>query len=171
MPVSYVRHRARELERSFRVRNLLEQSACVLALICCVGVIAMAPHAWIKIGVALLLAGIVYSMVQWRRRATGHRSQVFESVDASLVFYRRELERQRDIHRTLWRWYLLPMAPGTTVILMWSFLGDPHTKGTSTAWIVVGMLLIWITFAVVYERAKAAQCQREIDALASLGGD
>jgi hypothetical protein len=171
MPISYLRHRARKLERSFRVRHYLEQSAFVLALILCVRVIAVAPHAWVKIGVALLLAGIVYSMVQWWRRARDHRSQGFESVDASLVFYRRELERQRDIHRTLWRWYMLPMAPGVGVILMWSFLGDAHTKGTLTPWIVLGMLLIWITLTVIYERAKAAQCQREIDALASVGGD
>jgi hypothetical protein len=76
-------------------------------------VIVMAPHVWIKAGVALLLAGIAYAMAQWRRRAAPNNARVFESVDASLVFYKRELERKRDFHRTLWRWYLLPIAPGT----------------------------------------------------------
>jgi hypothetical protein len=168
MSISYVRHRASELDRSFRFRNFFEQSTCVLALVGCAVVLVVGPHVWVKVGAALMAAGICYSLFQWRRRVAAPRPQVFESVDAGLVFYRRELERRRDIHRTLWRWYLLPMAPGAAVFLTWSLIGDPHTVGTLTPWLVVGMLVTWTTFAVIYERAKAAQCQREIEALASL---
>jgi hypothetical protein len=171
MSISYVRHRASELERAFRIRSVLEQGTCILALIWCACVIAMAPHAWIKAGVALLLVGIAYAMMQWRRRAAAHGPDAIESIDVGLVFYRRELERKRDIHRTLWRWYLLPMAPGVTAILTWNFFGDQHTKGTWTPWIVAAMVLAWIAFAVIYEWFKAAQCQREIDALSTLDRD
>jgi hypothetical protein len=121
-----------------------------------------------KAGVALLLAGIAYSMMQWRRRVGASRTHAFESTDAGLVFYERELERKRDFHRTLWRWYLLPMAPGIIAILTWNFFGDPRTRGTWTPWVVAAMLIVWIVFALMYERIKAAQCQREIDSLSSL---
>jgi hypothetical protein len=168
MSATYISHRASELTRSFRIRNVLEQGACWIALIWCVCVIVMAPSVWIKEGVALLLLGIAYAMLQWRRRMAADRATPgFESIDTGLVFYKRELERKRDIHRTLWRWYLLPMAPGAFAILAWNFFGDPHTKGTWTPWIVAGMLFIWVVLALIYERFKAAQCQREIDALPS----
>jgi hypothetical protein len=171
MSIAYVRHRASELERAFRVRSLLEQGVGLLVLIWCAYVIVVAPHLWIKAGVALLLAGIAYSMVQWRRRGIPNKTQAFESVDASLVFYTRELERKRDFHRTLWRWYMLPMAPGILAILAWSFIGDQHTRGTWTPWVVAAMLLVWTVLALIYERVKSAQFQREIDALSSLGRD
>lgn len=168
MSVSYVRHRTGELHRAFRIRNLLEQGSSLVALAGCLIVIVMAPHPWIKSAAALLLIGGAYAQVQWRRRTASLRSVPSESSASSLEFYKRELERKRDVHLTLWRWYLLPMAPGVIAMLTWNFFVDPQTKGTSAPWAVLGMLTIWIVFSVIYERYKAAQCQREIDALSGL---
>lgn len=168
MPIAYVRHRVNELDKAFRIRNALEQGACVLALVWCAVVIATSSDVWLQVGITLLLLGIVYSLVQWRRRVAAHRPQASDAASAGIVFYRRELERKRDIHRTLWRWYLLPMLPGAAVVLPWNFFGHPELKGTLIPWFALATVVVWITIFLLYERAKAAQCQREIDALASL---
>jgi CDP-diglyceride synthetase len=171
MSASYVRHRTGELHRAFRIRNVLEQGTSLLALAGCLIVIVLAPHPWIKSAVALLLIGGAYALFQWRRRTASLGTDPSESVTASLTFYKHELERKRDIHRTLWRWYLLPLAPGVIGVLSWNFFGDPQTRGTSAPWVVLGLLVVWIVFSVIYERYKAAQCQREIDALSALETD
>lgn len=168
MSATYIRHRARELERGFRVRSLLEQGTSALGIVGCLVVLFVAPHPWVKAAAALLLAGVAYALIQWRRRTAALRIDPSDAVEAGVVFYKRELERKRDIHLTLWRWYLLPMAPGVIAILTWNFFGDPHTRGTAGPWGPLAMLVVCIVGSVIYERHKAAQCQREIDALASL---
>ncbi|GFE79885.1 hypothetical protein GCM10011487_18850 [Steroidobacter agaridevorans] len=168
MSVSYVRHRTGELHRAFRIRNWLEQGAGVLGFAGCLVVILMAPHPWVKAAAALILIGGAYSGWQWHRRTASFRTDPSKSSEASLSFYKHELERKRDIHRTLWRWYLLPIAPGVIAMLSWNFFGDPQTRGTSAPWGVLGMLVVWLVVSLIYERSKAAQCQREIDALSAL---
>jgi len=171
MSVSYVRHRTSELHRTFRIRNWLEHGGSILGLAICLIVILVAPHPWVKSGVALLLIGGAYAMFQWRRRTASLRTEPSQSSVATLAFYKHELQSKRDIHLTLWRWYLLPLAPGVIAILSWNFFGDPQTKGTLAPWGVLVMLVVWIVFSMIYERYKAAQCQREIDALSGLETD
>jgi hypothetical protein len=36
-------------------------------------------------------------------------------VVASIEFHRRELVRQRDMLRSVWRWYIAPIVPGLAV--------------------------------------------------------
>ena len=162
MSTTYLRHRASELERAFKLRNYIEQGSWLLALLSCSILIFTAPDHWFRASMALLLIGIGWAMFQWRRR-TAKRPSL--AADTGLAFYIRELEHKRDLHRTLWRWYLLPMMPGAVALLTWKLFGDPGSRGTWTPWIVAGLLLVWTAGALIYERAKAAQYQREIDAL------
>ena len=169
MSVSYLRHRAGELDKSFRLRSRLEQAACLLGMILCVGIVLLEQELWQKVGAALLLVGILFGFVQWRRRTAANAAPAFESAAAGLVFYKRELERRRDIHRTLWRWYLLPIfVPAAAFLLLGIFFGDLQTRDTLSPWMVLGAITVLNIFAVAYENTKAAQYQREIDALAYL---
>ena len=169
MSTVYLRHRAGELERASRRRNILELGTGLVTLIACAILLFTTPYDLARASVALLMVGIGWAMFQWRRRAR-ERSD-FASAGSSIAFYIRELEHKRDLHKTLWRWYLLPMMPGTVAFMTWSLVGDPNARGTPTPWIVTGLVLAWIIGAVCYERAKAAQYQREIDALAALNAD
>ena len=172
MSVSYLRHRASELDKSFRLRSRLEQGACFLGLIFCAGIILLEQELWQKVGAALLLLGGLYAIVQWRRRTAASAAPAFESAATGLVFYKRELERRRDIHRTLWRWYLLPIfVPAAAFLLLGIFFGDLQTRDAMSPWIVLGAMAVLNIFAVAYENTKAAQYQREIEALASLDGE
>ena len=164
MPASYFRHRAEELEKSLKFRSALEQGACLLGVVLCAGIIGLEQEPWQKLGAAMLMVGTLYAWFQWRRRTS--RNESFDPASAGLTFYRRELERRRDIHRTAWRWYALPIiVPAVAFVL----LGMLHRHGSaSEPWIVLGAMLTCIILSFVYERQQAAKFQREIDALASL---
>ena len=163
MTTTYLRHRAIELELAFRRRSIIEQGVAIATLIACAIVLITTPGYWAKSSIVLLIVGIGWALFQWRRR-TRERSN-FAAADTSMAFYVRELEDKRDLHRTLWRWYLLPIAPGALALLIWKLFGDPASRGTWTPWIVTVLVLLWTAGALIYERAKAAQYQREIDAL------
>lgn len=164
MSIGYLHHRGRELQRAVRLRNYIEQGSCTVALLYCSIMIFAAPDHWLRASMALLIVGIGWAMFQWRRRVPGRSSSA--AADTGLAFYMRELEHTRDVHRTLWRWYLLPMIPGTVALLTWKLFVDPTARDTPTSWVVTGLVLAWVAGALIYERFKAAQYQREIDALA-----
>jgi hypothetical protein len=162
MSTAYLHHRANELQRAFQRRNAIEQGTAVATLISCTIVLVTTPGYWVKSSLLLLIIGMSWALLQWRRRARAGSS--FAST-TSVAFYIRELEHKRDLHRTLWRWYLLPMVPGAVALLAWKLFGDPGTRGTWAPWIVTVLLVLWTVGSLIYERAKAAQYQREIDAL------
>ena len=170
MPISYLRHRATELEKSFRIRSVLEQGSCLLAIAMCLGIAVLEQEAWKKLGAVLCGVGGLYAFVQWRRRTAKRPNQTFEAAATAVVFYRRELERKRDIHRSLWRWYLLPcFLAGTAFLLLGIFFGDLPER-TVSPWLVLAVMTVVVTAAAFYENYKAAQYQREIDALSALEG-
>jgi hypothetical protein len=159
MSTAYLRHRASELERAFWWRNFAEQGSCALALLYCSIMLFAAPDHWLRASMALLIVGIGWGMYQWRRRVRERSS--FVAAETGLAFYLRELEHKRDLYRTMWRWYLLPMLPGTVTLVAWGYVRDPGMKGTGLPWIGIGLVLAW----TIHEQYKAARYQREIDAL------
>jgi uncharacterized membrane protein (DUF485 family) len=60
----------------------------------------------------LLIAGPLYMMFQLYRRGGALRVPAGAGIMATLEFHRLELERQRDALHSVWKWYLLPFAPG-----------------------------------------------------------
>lgn len=166
MQFSYLRHRAEELEKSLRFRSVLEQGACFVGLIVCAVIIAFEQEPWKKLGAAMLLVGTSYALFQWRRRTLSKSVRSFEPASAGLEFYRRELERRRDIHRTAWLWYGLPIfIPATAFLILGMVYGDVHANDP---WLVIGLIVVSIILSLVYERTQVAKFQREIDALTSL---
>ena len=163
MSTAYLQHRARELERAVRIRDFIEQGSCVLTLLACAVMIFTVPDHWLRAAMVLVFIGVAYALLQWRRRIRGYARN--GTADTGLAFYVRELEHKRDLHRTMWRWYLLPIVPGTLALMTWNFFGDPDSRGTATPWIFMALALAWVIGALIYERFKAAQYQREIDAL------
>lgn len=166
MPISYVRHRADELEKSLRFRSVLEQSACLVGLVFCAVIIGFEDESWKKLGAAMLLLGTSYALFQWRRRTASKAAEKFEVASAGLAFYKRELELRRDIHRTAWRWYGLPIfLPGAAFLILGMIYGDVPAN---EPWLVIGLVVVSVILSFAYERRQAAKFQREIDALALL---
>ncbi len=63
-----------------------------------------------------MLAGTAYVVVQLYRRSRPLALPEELGLMGSVEFYRRELVRQRDLLRSVWSWYLAPLAPGLLVI-------------------------------------------------------
>ena len=87
------------------------------------------------------------------------------ATTSSLQFYRRQLERQRDLTASVWSWYLAPLVPGLLLFAVSSALGDPHPRKLIVLALFYGFsaglfIFIWKL------NARAARClQRLIDEL------
>ena len=81
--------------------------------------------------------------------------------------HRRELERQRDLARDVWKWYLLPFVPGLLAVVAVPALHSPPEK-----WIrALPFILLWAAmFYAVWRLNKrgANKLQRQIDELNSM---
>ncbi len=83
------------------------------------------------------------------------------ALDTCLAFHQRELERQRDLLRDVWKWYLLPFVPGLIAIVA--------ARLPSTGWIR-GLRFILFCAAGFYflwwlNKRAADKLQRQIDEL------
>jgi len=102
--------RANRFERRIHWRNLREYGAGFLVIPIFAARLRY-QGGWHMVSPLLLIAGMLYVMFQIHLRAAkplpGDAGRT-----AYLEFHRRELERQRDALRSVWRWYLLPLVPG-----------------------------------------------------------
>ena len=125
-----------------------------------------------KAGSSLVVLGTLF--IAWRlfTRAASIPVPFANEVDrglgeACIRFHQRELERQRDLLRTVWRWYLGPLVPGFLVLFASRFV-DAWAKGRGPIIACLGSaLLVVLVFAGVgWLNARGARkLQWEIDAL------
>jgi len=111
-----IRFKATRFERRIHWRNMREYMAAAV-VVAIFAANAWRQHGWDRLPPLLLIAGTLYSMFELSRR--GANAMPAEAgMTACLDFYRRELERQRDALRSVWRWYLLPLVPGLAATLI-----------------------------------------------------
>lgn len=126
MSIVELNARSDQLRSRIKRRNLTEYLAAAL-VISIFGWIAFISPVWsIKIGAGLIIIAAIY--VSWQLNAV---ASVFtgETPAQDLVSaHRRELVRQRDALRSIWRWYLLPFVPGALVFT----LGTNMEAGVNT---------------------------------------
>ncbi len=85
-------------------------------------------------------------------------------------FRRRELIRQRDLLRSIWRWYLGPLIPGLAVMFMafaQAAVGShSHVKHPGVLVAIDGLFFVTVFLVVAMLNKKAARkLQRQIDDL------
>jgi hypothetical protein len=86
-------------------------------------------------------------------------------VTASIEFHRRELVRQRDMLRSVWRWYIAPIVPGLAVFLAGTM--PPH----SPFWVYLLLALFFLVILggiVWLNRRGADRLDRQIAELDNL---
>jgi hypothetical protein len=162
---------ATRFQRKVRFRNLREYIPATAGLIFLAGYAWKADTWFSKAGPGLIVLGTMYLVFQLYTRAASHPVPGGQGsgdvAESCIEFHRRELERQRDMHRAIWRWYLGPLIPGLLVLFIDRFLaawakGGLHVA-ISLASAHVGVLVfIWIGRVNAVEARKL---QREIDAL------
>ena len=80
-----------------------------------------------------------------------------------------ELERQRDMVKNVWPWYLAPLVPGFVVLTFAYVVSLPYPKNV-IAPLLVDALVAALFFAIWKMNLRAARClQRSIDELDAAG--
>jgi len=179
VPISLaeLQQKAEKLEKQIRRRNLREYAGSLIAMAIFGYYIWKFPAPMIRFGCGLVIAGalfVVYTLHKRGAARTAHAEMAFRSC---LDFHRTELERQRDLLRGVWSWYLLPFVPGLAVFLLGLFrwtMEQPNAPAHARLIMitfgltVAGCALVFIAVGKL-NQWTARKLQREIDALDSLG--
>src|ERR1039458_6375099 len=115
MPLEEIQRRARRFEKRIGRRNLREYAGAALGIAAYTIYIFKFHSLVVRAGSVLVIAGVLYIVVQLYRRASAGSLPADFGVVASVGFPRRELVRQRDMLRSVWRWYIAPIVPGLAV--------------------------------------------------------
>jgi hypothetical protein len=158
--LAQVREEARSFARTIHRRNRREYWAAALVILFFGWHAVGAERLWERGGLLLLVAGTIYVVVQLARRGSARMPPAEASC---LDFHRAELERQRDLLRGIWSWYLLPLVPGLAVLLGGQVLAHP-----ASAWRVGAYALFCaLLFAGIgwLNRRAALELERRIEEL------
>ena len=145
MPLEEIRRKARQFEKRINRRNLREYIGAAIGIAAYTFYIFKFHSLVIRAGSVLVIAGVLYVVFQLYKRASPGQLPADLALTASLEFHRRELVRQRDLLRSVWRWYIGPLIPGFVVFAAGIM---PHRVGTmvfSVSFFLVAIgLIIWL---------------------------
>ena len=172
MSVEQVRLEAGRFQRKISARNLREYVVALMLVVFFGFEFSRAKHLLLlRVGFGLLMAGTAY--VMWHLLSKGSPGAANESAGLSswIQFQRRELVRQRDLLRSVWRWYLGPFVPGLVVVVV-AFGRFIRGHAGHPGLLVAADVLIFVAVFLAIGRlnAKGAQkLQRQIDELDEQG--
>ena len=173
MALEKVRASAGKFQSRIRIRNMIEYVAAAVVIA------AFGWHAWnasnpmAQWGAILVIPGALF--IVWQLHVRGGARRAPDASAASVLdFHRGELVRQRDMFRSAWLWYLMPMAPGLVLMLASWFVFTPASPVRSLAEQRVGLgfmsVIVLLVFLVAFlvHRIAAYRLQKQIDDLDAL---
>jgi hypothetical protein len=163
MTLDELRERSRRLTRSMSRRNLREYVAAILVIILCGYLALKVPLALMRVGFMLSLPAVILIVYHLHRHGAARAMPADMALTSCVAFHRRELERQRDLLSSVWKWYLLPLMPGLILVCLAPALARPET-----AWRALGLyvgIMVFFSWIVEANRAAAKRLQARIDAL------
>jgi hypothetical protein len=164
-----MRAKAHTFERRVGRRNLGEYvaSALVIAVFSWYATFPEPATPLWPIGNILIVSATLF-VVLMLHRGRAARAPSVGSVDTLIGFHRTELARQRDMLVTVWRWYLLPFAPGLVLMFTAMWIGAPAGNQSRVAITLILVILLFVAVAigiVLLNLLAAARLQRMIDDL------
>src|ERR1019366_7384035 len=163
MPLEEIQRRARRFENRIDHRNLREYIGGAIGIAAYTFYIFKFHSLVVRAGSVLVIAGVLYILFHLYKRASPGQLPTDLAFTASLEFHRRELVRQRDLLRSVWRWYIAPIVPG---LIVFSAGILPHRVAG-----MVGSVLVFLAFFgfVVWLNQRAAvRLDRQIAEIESL---
>ncbi|HMN45688.1 MAG TPA: hypothetical protein PKE27_13995 [Povalibacter sp.] len=171
LSAAQLRARMEQFEKEIRRRNFRDYVSFALVLAGCGGAVLMVSNLLLRLGAALMAAWAIYCMHGLYRFGFIQREENpwEDGAQACVAHHRRQLERQRDIVLS-WPWGIGLAIPGFVLFS----LGVVYSRAQpdwSIPIALIGCFAFLYVVLVIQGRARAAQWQREIDALAMLEGD
>jgi hypothetical protein len=163
MSAEAIRLRAGKFERKISRRNLRESIAALLVIVWFSYFFVRTPEIPLRITWGLFIAGMIWVLVQLRRKGKPQTMPADMGSSNCLEFFRSELERQRDLVKDVWTWYLAPLVPGYLALNV-SF-AFPHPIGW-VRWVLLDAFFAAVFVGSWQLNLRASRClQRSIDEL------
>jgi len=169
-----LRRKMNKFERRIFRRNVREYAAGAIVIA------IFGYYEWgfrelfVRLGAGLVIAGTLYVMYQLHQRASRRPAPADLGSSTCIEFHRKSLERQRDALRTVWSWYLLPFAPGLSVLVIGSIASQRAAHPGNLGGLVISILasqgIIPAVFFAIWKlnRRAADRLQTQIDELNAL---
>jgi hypothetical protein len=165
MSAEVLRQRSGKFERMFRWRNVREYVASLLAAMG-FGYFFVTTHAVLfRIAYVLFIAGLGWVVFQLHRKGSARSMPAAMGTSTCLQFFRAELERQRDVVKNVWPWYLAPLVPGFVILTAAYMRALPFPAGLASAVWLDGVVALLFFVVWKMNRRAARRLQRVIDEL------
>ena len=128
MTLAAIHAKARTFESRIERRNAIEYVASGVVIVCFAPILLQGPNWIMQLGAGLVMLGAVVVAWQLHRRASNESTPL--AGEALVDAYRRQLIRQRDALRTVWLWYLGPLAPGLAAMMIGGWFRRPPPRMT-----------------------------------------
>jgi hypothetical protein len=175
MSVEQIRSEAGSFQRKINRRNLQEYVAAIAVVLFFGYEFSRTSLLLLRVGFGLLIAGASY--LAWHLLSKGSPGAspgaIGEDAGRSswLEFQRRELVRQRDLLRSIWRWYLGPVIPGLVVLVV-AFARTSYVHAHPSILLIDVSLMAAVFLAIDRVNARGARrLQQQIDELEEQGRD
>jgi len=171
MSIDQIRVSAGRFERRIQWRNVREYVAAIAVVVFASFEFWRAGDAMVRIGFGLMIAGIFYLIWHLLSKGTWRPLPEDAGLSSCIEFQRRQLEQQRDLLNSVWRWYLGPLIPGMAVLLLAFASANPgHLKHPALVVVPEAMFFVAICVGIVLVNGRAARrLQRQIDELEQAG--
>lgn len=107
--------RAQKFEKRISRRNLREYVASAIVIAVFGYYISLFPSTLTRTGCVLIIAGTLFMVWALHKRGAARTMPAGLEFRSCVEFHRQELQRQRDLLRGIWWWYLFPFVPGLIV--------------------------------------------------------
>ncbi len=118
IPFAELRQKAGKFETAIRRRNFREYIGSAFVVIFFGRVAFGASNTGFRVGAGLIVAAAIYIAYVLHTHGSSQHAPDDTGRLTIVRFHRLSLERQRDLLRSIWRWYLLPFVPGFTLLAL-----------------------------------------------------
>jgi hypothetical protein len=171
MSVEQIQAVAGKLQRRIHWRNIREYVAAIAVIVFSAYEFFRGGDLLVRTGFGLIIAGTSYLI--WHLLSKGSWRPLPEDAGLSscIEFQRRQLEQQRDLVSSVWRWYLGPLVPGMAVLIVAFGRANPgHLQHMNLIAAIYAAAVGAVFVAIARLNSSAARrLQRQIDELDEAG--
>jgi hypothetical protein len=161
--------KAAAFEKFVHRRNAREYLSLAFAVVLTgvAGLLVPHMHPLVRLGAVCMALGAIFAGWQLYKRGTPEATP--QPGESLLDTYRRQLIQQRDIGRTGFWWYILPMIPGPALILLGAWLKGPAPGKVMRFYVTMPLAILALIaafgFSAWYVRRGVRRLQKMIDDL------